>query len=246
MKLKKDERVDDLQFKDLKIIQNKNAFCFGIDAVLLSDFAKNVKNNSTVVDLCSGTGIVAILLEGKTKIKKIYAVEIQQEMAEMASRSVLLNHQEEKIEVINEDLKRIDTILKKDSVDAITVNPPYKKAGSGIINETDTKSISRHEVLCTLEDIIKVSARLLKTSGSIYMVHRTERLVDVLSEMRSEKIEPKRIRFIHPSYGKAPNLFLVEGIKHAKPFLKIEEPIYVYEKDENYTDTIKEIYHIDK
>ena len=139
MELKKDERIDDLQYKNLKIIQNKNAFCFGIDAVLLSDFSKKIKNNSIVVDLCSGTGIIAILLEAKTNAKKLYSVEIQKDIAEMAKRSILLNKQEDKIEVINDDLKNIDKYFKKASVDVVTVNPPYKKMGSGVFNgETGT------------------------------------------------------------------------------------------------------------
>jgi len=244
MKLKENERIDDLQYKDLKIIQNEKAFCFGIDAVLLSDFAKGVKKESVVVDLCSGTGIVAIMLEAKAEIKKIYAVEIQKEMADMCSRSIALNNQQKKIKVLNEDLKNIESILGKASIDAITVNPPYKKVGSGIVNDTDTKSISRHEILCTLEDIIQVSSSILKVSGSLYMVHRMERLVDVIATMRKYKMEPKRIRFIHPTVSKAPNLFLVEGIKNAKPFLKIDTPIYVYDEEGNNTKTINEIYHI--
>lgn len=244
MELKKDERIDDLQYKDLKIIQNKNGFCFGIDAVLLSDFATNIKDNSTVVDLCTGTGIVAILTEAKTKARKIYAVEIQEEIAEMANRSVVLNNQQDKIEIINEDLNKLDNVIEKSSIDAITVNPPYKKVGCGIINELNTKTISRHEVLCTLEDIIRVSSIMLKDMGSLYMIHKTERLVDVLSEMRKAGIEPKRIRFIHPTYNKAPNLFMVEGMKNAGAFLKIENPIYVYDEKGKYTDTINEIYNI--
>lgn len=229
MELKENERIDDLQFKGLKIIQNKDAFCFGIDAVLLANFAKTVKDNSTVIDFCSGTGIVAILLEGKAKCKKIYAVEIQKEMAEMASRSVNMNNQQDKIEVLNIDLKETSKVLGKVCVDAITVNPPYKKKGSGIINELDTKTISRHEVLCTLEDIIDEAEKILKIGGSLFMIHRMERLVDVLSVMRNKKIEPKRIQFVHPSANKAPNLFLIEGVKHGKTFLKVENPIYVYE-----------------
>lgn len=244
MELREDERIDDLQFKDLKIIQNKNAFCFGIDAVLLSDFSKKIKANSTVVDLCTGTGIVAILLEAKTKAKKIYAVEIQKDIAEMAKRSVILNKQEDKIEVVNEDLKNIDKVFGKATVDVVTVNPPYKKVGSGIINELDTKTISRHEVLCTLEDIVEKSVKILKTGGSFFMVHRTERLVDILSVMREKKLEPKRIRFVHPSSGKAPNLVLVEGVKGGKPFLKIDEPIYVYDENGNYTCTVMDIYNM--
>ena len=138
MELKENERIDDLQYKGLKIVQNSKGFCFGIDAVLLSDFAKNIRKNSVVLDLCTGTGIVAILLEAKTDAKKIYAVEIQNEIADMAKRSIDLNGQSEKIEIINDDLKNIDKYFEKESIDAITVNPPYKKTGSGVINELDT------------------------------------------------------------------------------------------------------------
>lgn len=161
----------------------------------------------------------------------------------MASRSVSLNHLEDKIEIWNMDLKNLEERIDKASIDVITVNPPYKKVGSGIKNERDTKAIARHEVCCTLEDVITVSSKLLNTGGAFYMVHRIERLVDVLSEMRKQKLEPKRIRMVHPKSGKAPNLFLVEGIKNARPFLKVEDPIYVYNSSGEYTQTIYQIYH---
>ncbi len=240
----KEERIDDLQLNGLRIIQNKNGFCFGIDAVLLSDFAKDIKDNTTVVDLCTGTGIIPILLSAKTNANKFYGIEIQEDVADMARRSVLLNHLENKIEIIPKDLNYLKDIIPSASVDYVTVNPPYQKRGSGLINDKDTKTISRHEISCTLEDIIKESARLLKFGGNLYMIHKTERLVDVLCAMRKEKLEPKRMRFIHPSMGKAPNLFLVEGSRSGNSFLKIEPPIYVYDKEENYTDDIKKIYNI--
>lgn len=244
MELKENERIDDLQYKGLKIIQNTKGFCFGIDAVLLSDFARNIRKNSIVLDLCSGTGIVAILLEAKTEVKKIYAVEIQDEIADMSKRSIDLNKQSEKIEVINDNLKNIDKYFAKESIDVVTVNPPYKKAGSGVINELDTKTISRHEVLCTLDDIINKSQVVLKTGGSFFMVHRVERLVDIFYLMRKRNIEPKRVRFVHPEEGKAPNLVLVQGVKGGKSFLKVEDPIYVYDKDGRYTCTIMDIYNM--
>lgn len=246
MELKENERIDDLQFKNLKIIQNEKAFCFGIDAVLLSDFAKKISKKSTVVDFCTGTGIIAILLAGKTECQKIYAVEVQKEMAEMAKRSVEMNNQENVIEIINDDLNNIENYIKPASVEAVTVNPPYKKKGSGVINELDTKTIARHEILCSLEDIIKKSSKILKFGGSLFMVHRVERLVDVLTAMRVCKIEPKRIKFIHPTANKAPNLFLVEGVKGGKPFLKVEEPLYVYNEDGEYTCNILDIYGMNK
>ena len=184
------------------------------------------------------------MLAEKIKAKKIYAIEIQKEIAEMAKRSVLMNNQQDKIEVINEDIMNIDKIIKPSTVDAITVNPPYQKKGSGIINELDTKTISRHEVLCSLEDIIDKSVKLLKTGGLFYMIHKTERLVDILSIMRYKKIEPKRIKFIHPTYDKAPNLVLIEGAKGGKPFLKVDNPLYVYNEENKYTKDILDIYNI--
>ena len=169
---------------------------------------------------------------------------MQKEIAEMANRSVIMNNQKEKIEIINDDLMNIEKIIKPATIDVVTVNPPYQKKGTGVINELDTKTISRHEVLCSLEDIIEKSAKILKTDGLFFMVHKTERLVDILSIMRNKKIEPKRIRFVHPTYNKAPNLVLVEGLKNGRPFLKVDSPIYVYNNDETYTDTILKIYNM--
>lgn len=247
MELKNGERIDDLQFKDLKIIQNEKGFCFGIDAVLLSDFAKNMKKAETVVDFCTGTGIIAILLSGKVEeINKIYAVEVQKDVADMAKRSVALNNLEEKIEIINDDLKEINKYIDNGKVDAITVNPPYKPANSGIINDENNLTISRHEVLCTLEDIISKSAKLLKFNGKFYMVHRPERLVDIMYLMRKYKLEPKRIRFVHPTVNSIANLVLIEGTKGGKPFLKFEKSLYVYNENGNYTDEIFEIYNMKK
>jgi tRNA1Val (adenine37-N6)-methyltransferase len=162
MELKDNERIDDLQYKDLKIIQNKKGFCFGIDAVLLSDFAKKMRKDSVAVDMCSGTGIIAILLSGKTDVKKFYSVEIQTEVAEMSKRSVELNGLEDRITIINDDINKVKDKIKSGTIDYITVNPPYKAKGSGLINEKDTKTISRHEISCTLEDIVREASRMLK------------------------------------------------------------------------------------
>lgn len=238
------ERIDDLQYKGLKLIQDTSGFCFGIDAVLLSDFAKNIKSNSIVVDLCTGNGILPVLLSGKTDALKIYGIEIQEESAKLAERNVILNHLEDKVEIINRDLNDLKTCIKSGSIDYITVNPPYKKRGSGLINENDKKMIARHEISCTLEDIIEESARILKSGGTFFMIHKPERLVDILSLMRNKKVEPKRLKFIHPTYNTAPNLVLVEGVRSGKSFLNVEMPLYVYEKDGSYTSQIKEIYNI--
>ena len=194
--LKNGERIDDLQLNNLKIIQNQEGFCFGVDAVLLSDFAKNIKDNSTVLDLGTRTGIISILLCGKTKLKKIIGVEVQEEVFDMAKRSIQLNELQDKFQIINENIKNIETIFEKYSFDAIVTNPPYKKANTGIVNEEEKKLISRHEVLADLEDFISVSNKMLKDKGEFYMVHRPDRIVDIFSLMRKYKIEPKEIRMV--------------------------------------------------
>ena len=243
IKLEENERIDDLELKGLKIIQNKEGFCFGIDSVLLSDFAKNIKNNSLVLDLGTGTGIIPILLCGKTNLKKVIGIEVQEKIAEMAKRSIKLNNLENRFEVINENILNLNKIYKKQTFDVVVTNPPYKKKNSGIINENHEKLISRHEIEADLADFIKVSKDLLKDKGEFYMVHRPERLVDILSIMRKEKLEPKVLRMGYSNKNKEPKLVLIKGIKNAKPFLKVEKNLYIYDENGNYTDEILEIYN---
>lgn len=243
VELKENERIDDLEFKKLKVIQNKEGFCFGIDAVLLSDFAKNIKNNAKVLDLGTGTGIISILLCGKTNLSKIIGVEVQEEVADMAKRSVRLNNLENKFEIINENITNLEKIYERNSFDVIVTNPPYKKENTGIVNEEKKKLISRHETLAKLEDYIKISNKLLKDKGEFYMVHRPERLVDIITYMRQYKIEPKEIRFVCSHENEPPKLVLIKGIKSGKPFLKFKENLYIYEKDGNYTEEILKIYN---
>ena len=243
IELKENERIDDLEFKDLKIIQNTKGFCFGIDAVLLSDFSKNIKKNAKVLDLGTGTGIISILLCGKTKLEKIIGVEVQKEVADMAKRSSKLNNLENKFEIINENIINLDKIYERKSFDVIVTNPPYKKENTGIVNEEEKKLISRHEVLAKLEDYIKVSNKLLKDKGEFYMVHRPERLVDIISHMRQYKIEPKEIRFVCSHENEPPKLVLIKGVKSGKPFLKFKENLYIYENNGNYTEEIYKIYN---
>lgn len=244
MELKNNERIDDLQFKDLKIIQNSQGFCFGIDAILLSDFAKDMKKSELVVDLCTGTGVIPILLAGKTEAKKIIGVEIQEECADMAKRSVALNNLENRVKIINVDLKLLKNVIPSATVDVVTVNPPYMKKGTGVINEKNAIIISKHEVSCTLEDVIKEAARLLKFNGEFYMIHKSERIADVFCTMRKYKIEPKRVRFVYPQVDKPSNLVLVEGTRSGKEFLKHEKPLIVYKENKEYTDEIYKIYNI--
>ena len=242
--VKENERIDDLGLKNLKIIQDKEGFCFGIDAVLLSDFAKNLKKDAKVIDLGTGTGIIATLLCGKTNLRKVIGVEIQSEVADMAKRSIKLNQLQNKFEIINEDINHIFNQLEKNSFDAVVTNTPYQKKNAGIINDKEKKVISRHEITATLEDFIKVSKELLKDKGEFYMVHRPDRLVDIFCVMRQYHIEPKVIRFVYPNQKKEPNLVLIKGIKNAKPFLTMEKNLYVYDENGNYTQEVKDIYHV--
>lgn len=242
MELKENERIDDLEFKGYKIIQNSEGFCFGIDSVLLSDFAKDIRNNSRVMDLGTGTGILCILLSGKTNLKEIYGIEIQEEVYDMAKRSVELNSLQDKVKIINENILNLENVFEKGSFDAIVTNPPYKKLNTGLQNESEKKLISRHELTANLEDFIKVSKDMLKDKGEFYMVHRPERLVDIIYLMRKYKIEPKQIRFVAPKIGKEPNLVLIKGVKNAKEFLKFDNILYVYNEDGSYTSELLKIY----
>ncbi len=235
------ERIDDLQINGLKIIQDPNCFCFGIDAVLLANFTV-LKKNSRVVDLGTGTGIIPILVAGKNPSSQIVAVEIQERMAEMAARSVKLNHMENRIKVLNMDLRQAQIALEANQYDAVTVNPPYMHA-EGLINPNDNKAISRHEVMCTLEDVMKAASRLLKFRGSLFMVHRPQRLADIMCLGRSYKLEPKKIQFIQSGYNKKPNLLLIEFRKSAQPELLFLDPIVIYDQDGNYTEKVLEIYN---
>lgn len=243
IKLNIDERIDDLEYKNLKIIQNKKGFCFGIDSILLSDFAKDMKKNSKVIDLGTGTGIISILLCKKSNLKNIVGVEIQKDIAEMAKRSVLLNNLQEKCEIINKDILDLNLLYEQGSFDCVVTNPPYKQKNSGIINEDEKKLISRHEIKADLEDFIKISKNLLKDKGEFYMVHRPERLVDIIYLMRKYKIEPKIVRFVSSNVKKEPKMVLIKGIKNAKPFLKVYDNIYIYDLNGSYTDEINKIYN---
>lgn len=241
--LNKDERVDDLQLNDLKIIQNKNYFCFGIDSIILSDFAKCIKNNSIVLDLGTGTGIISILLTAKINAKKIYGIELQKEVAKMADKSIKLNKLENKIEIINDNIKNLEKYFKKNSIDAIVTNPPYKKQNTGLKNENKIKLLSKYELESSLEDFIKISSILLKDKGEFYIVHRPDRIADIIEILRKYKLEPKLIKLVYPKINKAPNLILIKSVKNANSFLKFEEPLIVYSNNNMYTKEILEIYN---
>ena len=242
MELLENERIDDLQYKGLKLIQNKDGFCFGVDSVLLSDFAKEIKKNSTVVDIGTGTGIVGLLLCKKTNLRKIYGVEIQKEVAEMAKRSVKLNGLEEQFEILNCDIKDVFEYLPTHEIDVVVTNPPYKKVNTGVKNEDEKQMISRHEVKCTLEDIVEKSSQLLKDRGEFYMVHRAERMVDIMCTLRKYRLEPKNVRFVHSRAGEKPKLILIRAVKYANAYLKVADPLVIYEENGDYTEEIERIY----
>lgn len=239
--LLEDESIDDLQLDDLFLIQKKQGFRFGVDAVLLSNFA-NIKNKHRVIDLCTGTGIIPFLVYGKYKPKEVIGIEIQEDMVEMANRSSKYNELEDIISFKNADLKDLDFLKNLGTFDVLTVNPPYKLNNSGILNPDDKLAIARHEILCNLEDVIIAARKLLKDNGRIYMVHRPERLIDIFELMRKHKIEPKRVQMIQPNINKAPNIVLVEGQRDGGAYLKWEAPIYIYNEDGTYTKEINRIY----
>lgn len=241
VKINVDEGVDDLQLNGLKLIQKQQGFRFGVDAVLLSHFA-NIKSKHRVIDLCTGTGIVPFLAYGKYAPKEVIGLEIQEDMVEMANRSSALNDITDVVKFVHGDLKDKALLDSLGKFDVLTVNPPYKLNNAGIVNPNDKLAIARHEVMCTLEDVIVAARRLLKDNGRMFIVHRPERLADIFGLMRKHNIEPKRVRMVQPNINKAPNIVLVEGQRDGGAFLKWEAPIYVYNTDGTYSDTINKIY----
>ena len=242
VEIKSHERVDDLHRNGYMLIQDPKRFCFGIDAVLLSGFARAEKG-SKVLDLGTGTGVIPILMEAKNEDAHFTALEIQEESAEMASRSVALNGLEEKIDIVCGDIKEADKLFKAASFDVITTNPPYMNDGGGIKNDYCPKTIARHEVLCSLDDIARVSSKLLKFGGKLFMVHRPHRLTDIMCTLRENKLEPKVIRFVHSYVDKEPTMVLVEATRSGKPMVKVMPPLIVYGSEGKYTDEINEIYY---
>lgn len=239
--LKPGERLDDLQFDGYELIQHPGRFCFGMDAVLLSAFAR-VKTGECVLDLGTGTGVLPILLAGKTEGKHFTGLEIQEESADMARRSVLHNHLEDRVSIVTGDIKEASGIFGAESMDVIITNPPYMIGGHGLTNPDSAKAIARHEVLCTLDDILRESYKVLKYGGRFYMVHRPFRLVEILTKMSAMRIEPKRMRLVYPYIDKEPNMVLIEGIKNGKSRIEVEPPLIVYEKDGDYTRRIYDLY----
>lgn len=238
---KEQERIDDLQRNGYQIIQNPQKFCFGMDAVLLSGFVR-VKPGAAVLDLGTGTGIIPLLIEAKTQAAKICAIEIQEESADMARRSVMLNHLEKKIDIVTGDLKEADRFFDAASFDVITCNPPYMIGQHGLTNPDAPKAIARHEILCTLEDVVRTAAKLLKTGGNFCMVHRPFRLPEIMTVMVKYRLEPKRMRLVYPYADQEPNMVLIEGYRGGRPRMTVEKPLIIFREPNVYTDEVRDTY----
>lgn len=239
--LKPNERLDDLQRNGYKLIQNKDIFCFGMDAVLLCSFTR-VNEGEKVIDLGTGNGVIPILLKGRTSGKHFTGLEIQDINVDMASRSVRFNGLEDFVDIVKGDIKEASSIFKGASFDVVTTNPPYMNDNHGLKNPDMAKAIARHEVLCTLDDVVREGAKLLPHNGRLYMVHRPHRLVEIFETMRKYKLEPKRMRLVYPFADKEANMVLIEAIKGAKSMLKVEEPLVVYKEKGIYTDEVRKLY----
>lgn len=240
--LKENERIDDLGRKGYQLIQNPEKFCFGMDAVVLSDFAK-IKQNVNVLDMGTGTGIIPILMESRNETASFTALEIQEESADMARRSVALNHLEHKITIVDGDIKEAGKLFGAASFDVITCNPPYMIGNHGLKNPDAPKAVARHEILCTFDDIAREAALLLKDGGSFFMVHRPFRLVELMATLTRYGLEPKRMRLVYPFVDKEPNMVLLEARKGGKPRITVEKPLIIYREQGEYTKEIYSLYY---
>ena len=239
--LRDGERLDDLQRDGLMIIQNPGWFCFGMDAVLLTGFAHAGKG-CRVLDLGCGNGVIPILMSAKTEGESFEGLEIQADIAEMARRSVRYNHLEQKVHITTGDIREASTYFGAASFDVVTTNPPYMINSHGLTNLTGHKAVARHELLCSLDDVIRESARVLKPGGHFFMVHRPFRLSEIMNTMTKYKLEPKRMRLVYPYVDKEPNMVLIEGTRGGNPGMVVEKPLIVYEAVNVYTQEIRELY----
>ncbi len=239
--LKENERVDDLRRNGYQIIQNSEKFCFGMDAVLLCGFA-HAGPEDTLLDMGTGTGIIPLLMEARYKCAHLTGLEIQEESADMARRSVALNDLTERIEIVTGDIKEADTIFRSASFDCITCNPPYMIGQHGLTNPAAPKAIARHEILCTLADVVRGAAKLLKPGGHFFLVHRPFRLAEIMTTLSQYKLEPKRMQLVYPYADKEPNMVLLEAVRGGKPRMTVEKPLIVYQSPGVYTPDIYDIY----
>ncbi|MCD7836074.1 MAG: tRNA1(Val) (adenine(37)-N6)-methyltransferase [Lachnospiraceae bacterium] len=241
IKLKDNERLDELQRNGYRIIQNPEKFCFGMDAVLLTGFARAAKGER-LLDLGTGTGIIPVLMEAKTNIGQLIGLELQEESADMARRSVELNGLSDKISIITGDIKEAGSLFKAASFDCITCNPPYMIGNHGLTNPDEPKAIARHELFCTFEDVARETSVLLKPGGHFYLVHRPFRLAEIMITLSRYKLEPKRLQLVYPYVDKEPNMVLIEAVRGARPRMTVEKPLIVYKEKDVYMPEIREIY----
>ena len=241
--VRKNERIDDLQ-NGFYIIQDPQKFCFGMDAVLLSSFAC-VRKGEKVLDLGTGTGIIPVLLSSRTEGQHFTGIEIQEECEEMAGRSVILNHLEDRISIIKGDIKNVRDIFGPRSFEVVTSNPPYMTVNKGLKNPDIPKAIARHEVCCTLEDVVKGAADVLMDKGRFFMVHRPFRLVEIFEVLRKHRLEPKRMQLVYPYIDREPNMVLIEARKGGNTFLKVEKPLFVYKSPGVYTRELLKRYNME-
>ena len=241
IELKSGERLDDLQRNGFRIIQDPERFCFGMDAVLLSGFA-TAPEGGRVLDLGTGTGIIPILMAAKTKASELVGLEIQEESADMANRSVLLNNLQTRVKIVQGDIKEAGNLFDAASFDVVTSNPPYMIGGHGLKNPDAPKAIARHEVMCDLEDVVRAAAKCLKSGGKFYMVHRPFRLAEIMVVMHEYKLEPKRMQLVYPFVDKEPSMVLIEGVRGGKSRITVEKPLIIYEEPGKYTPEIYDIY----
>lgn len=239
--LKENERIDDLERNGYCIIQDTGRFCFGMDAVLLSGFAR-VKDGARVLDMGTGTGIIPILLEAKTKAAHLTGLEIQDDSADMARRSVRLNGLEEKIDIVTGDIKEAGSLFDAASFDVVTCNPPYMTDKHGLTGPNDARAIARHEILCTLEDVVAQAAKLLKPGGSFFMVHRPFRLAEIMVTLHDHKLEPKRMQLVYPYVDREPNMVLIEANRGGRPRMTVEKPLIIFSQPGVYMPEIRDIY----
>ncbi len=242
--IKQGERIDDLQIGGLRIIQNPKGFCFGIDAVLVSNFCE-IRKGDAVVDLGTGTGVIPLLIAGKSQAGRITGFEIQEEVGDMAGRSVQLNQLQDRVRIITDSFLHAKDHLKPGSVQVVVSNPPYVARGAGIHNQGDLKTGSRHEVHCTFDDVAETAAELLQQGGRFYLVHRPDRLADVIAACRQNRLEPKVIRFVQPKPDTAPNMFLLKCVKGGGTDLRFLPPLVVYNQDNTYREEIYDIYRLE-
>lgn len=239
--LKDGERIDDLQCKGYRLIQQPKRFCFGVDAVLLSHYAR-IKEGDRVLDLGTGTGVIPILQCARSEQASFVGLEIQEESVDMARRSVSMNGLHDRIKIVNGDIKEAASLFDAASFQVVTSNPPYMIKEDGLVNDYEPKTIARHEVLCTLEDVVSAAAFVLKPSGRFYMIHKPFRLPEIISVMQAYHIEPKELRMVHPYVDKEPSMVLIGGVKGGRPRMKVAPPLILYRDKQVYSDEVYRIY----